>query len=377
MHGPSRDFLRLSLRVRRDVAAREEMRARLSSEELDWSILSRLIEGERIGPLLHRLWRDEPAVPAEIKNRLRQSYLLTGHRNLILLRELEPTIAALEAAGVAVIVLKGAALAEIVYRNIAVRPLMDVDLLMRREQLGIALPALSAAGFAPTKAETRAGSTAAYENELLLIKPAAIAIPIEIHWSLFDSPYYQERLRLEHCWRNAVDFRLGNRTAKMLDPISQILHLCGHLVLHHGGEDLLWENDIAEYLGIYGPTLDWEQLLEQAREWELVLPVQQLLVPLAAREPGKIPPAVLEELESLRATEGETRVAGYLSNEQRSVGRRFFTDMASMSGWRARLGYALTHLFPSAAYMRERYHITNPLLLPFYYPYRWFRGLRG
>jgi hypothetical protein len=27
--------------------------------------------------------------------------------------------------------------------------------------------------------------------------------------------------------------------------------------------------------------------------------------------------------------------------------------------------------------MHQRYHISHPLLLPFYYPYRWLRGLRG
>ena len=48
-----------------------------------------------------------------------------------------------------------------------------------------------------------------------------------------------------------------------------------------------------------------------------------------------------------------------------------------LSRWSERLGYAWTHLFPSAAYMRQRYDIPHPLLLPLYYPYRWFRGLRS
>jgi hypothetical protein len=48
-----------------------------------------------------------------------------------------------------------------------------------------------------------------------------------------------------------------------------------------------------------------------------------------------------------------------------------------MPGWRQRVRFARTNLFPSAAYMRQRYQIKHPLLLPLYYPYRWLRGLRG
>ena len=61
----------------------------------------------------------------------------------------------------------------------------------------------------------------------------------------------------------------------------------------------------------------------------------------------------------------------------RSSGQRFLTDVATIAGWRQRLRYARTNLFPSAAYMRTRYEIRHRLLVPLYYPYRWWRGLRG
>ena len=38
--------------------------------------------------------------------------------------------------------------------------------------------------------------------------------------------------------------------------------------------------------------------------------------------------------------------------------------------------YAWANLVPAPAYMRERYAISHPALLPAYYPYRWFVGLR-
>jgi hypothetical protein len=251
---------------------------------------------------------------------------------------------------------------------------MDVDLLMRRQHVDVALRVLSTLGFRPLKTETRAGSATAYENELLWFKPGRIAVPLEIHWSLFDSPYYQQRLDLEGLWAKAVRFQFGHTEALMLDPVSQLLHLCGHLMLHHGGEDLLWEHDIAAFIEQFGATLDWSALLDRARDGDLVIAVQTLILRAAEEDGAPVPAEVVERLRRMRPSDDERRVTGYLTAAERSVAQRFWTDLASMS---SRLGYAWTHLFPSAEYMRERYHIRHPALVPLYYPYRWYRGLRG
>ena len=367
-------FLRLCLRARRDPAARAAMRDWAARGSPDWTEVTRLARVGRIAPLLHGVLRDETFVPPQVRRRFRRAYLSNAQRNLILLRELEATVAALDAAGVPAIVLKGGALAKVVYGNMALRSLMDVDLLIRHEHLGDALRVLAQRGFAPHRPETRDGATD-YENELLVIKPGTVPVPLELHWSFFDSPYYQRRLNLDVWWRQAVPFTLGEHQAFMLDPVSQLLHLCGHLLLHHGGTDLLWENDVAEFVALYGTTLDWSALLDRATACDLVIAVRRVLLPIAAEEPGAIPADVVERLRSVRPTADERRIVGYLTAAERGVGRRFWSDLASMHRWRERVGYAWTHLVPSAAYMRERYRIRHRGLLPFYYPYRWFRGL--
>jgi hypothetical protein len=372
-----RPFLRLCLRARRQPAARAAMRAEAARLRPDWDEIGRVAEQERIAPLLHRIWREEAFVPAEVQRRLRQAYLASAHRNLVLLYELRQVIAALGAAGVRTIVLKGAALAESLYGNAAVRPLMDVDLLLERERLDTAVAVLAAHGFAPERPETRTGAAAAYENELLLWKSGRVRVPLELHWSLFDSPYYQQRIDLGFCWEAAAPLRLGAVEARMLDPLSQLLHLCGHLVLHHGGEGLLWEEDVAALVQLHGARLDWPLLLARAEAFDLVIPVRRVLLGLAPDDAAAIPAPAYERLRQLRPTPAEERIVSYLTAEERGVAQRFWTDLASIGSWRSRLGYACTHLFPSSAYMRRRYRIPHPLLLPLYYPYRWLRGLLG
>lgn len=48
-----------------------------------------------------------------------------------------------------------------------------------------------------------------------------------------------------------------------------------------------------------------------------------------------------------------------------------------MASWTERWRFATATVFPSAPYMRRRYGVQHSWLLPFYYPYRWLRGLRG
>lgn len=89
-----------------------------------------------------------------------------------------------------------------------------------------------------------------------------------------------------------------------------------------------------------------------------------------------IRPAVLERLRALRPLRNEKRVFGCLTAAHRSVARRFWAGLASMPGWGPRLRFVWRNLFPPAGYMRYCYRIAHPPVVPLYYPYRWFLGLR-
>ena len=372
-----RSFLRLSLRAHRDPEARAALRAWALREQPDWHAIRRFAQRARVAPLLHRAWCGETFVPARLRRDLRRAYLQTGRRNLVFMRELQTAVEALDGAGVPSIVLKGGALLPTVYRNLALRPMTDVDLLIRREHLGEVLVVLADAGFAGERPELRRGAAAAFENQLVVFKPGPIPVALELHWSLFDSPYYQQHLDLDWCWRGAEPLPLGTTMARRLDPTAQLLHLCGHLVLHHRGADLMWEHDIVELVTLYGGQIDWPGLIERAVASRLVMPVTSLLLRLAAEDAAPVPAAVIERLRKLQPSGEEQRITAYLTAPERSVARRFWTDLASMDDAATRLGYAWMHLFPSLKYMRARYHVRHAILLPLYYPYRWLRGLRG
>lgn len=370
-------FLRLCLQSRWDPEALPAARDLAAQEDIAWDVLFDIACAGGLSPLLHLVTRGQGLLPPAIERELRLVYFRSARRNVIWLHKLEDLLRHLQAGGVPVILLKGAALAEGVYRNPALRSMGDVDLLVREGDVPAAVGTLEALGYEHLRAETHPGVILTYENEVALVKPGEVEVPIEVHWSLFDSPYYQYRVAMDWFWQTALPVRIGETDAWMLGPGAQVLHLCAHLLLHHGGGEpwLLWLYDVAEVSAFYEAAIDWGEVLARAQAYDLVLPIQQILPRVAEDWHAPVPRSVLDELNALCPTSDEERVFAQLVAARRPVAHRFWADLVGIPNWGMRLRFAWNHLFPSVAYMQHRYRIPSRCLVPLYYPYRWFLGL--
>lgn len=368
-------FVVLCLRSRWDPAALSAARELAPASESEWEVLSAWLTAQGLAPLVYDTLRDSDLLPSSLQALLHGAYVANAARNSVLLQELGGILAHLAQEGVAVILLKGAALLQALYGSVALRPMGDLDLLVHRRDVPTVLQVLSQQGYARRHVEPQAGLTIDAENEMLLYRDTGTDTAIEVHWNLFDSPYYQERLPLEWFWETAVPLRLEGLETRMLGAEAQLLHLCGHLLLHHQGKGLLWLHDIAAWVVRYGAEVSWETLLEKAQACDLVLALQSALHRVTSEWGAPVPPAVLARLEALEPLPEERRIVAWLTQERRPVLLRFWADLASMPGWSRRLRYALANIFPSPAYMQRHYRVPHPLLIPCYYPYRWIKGL--
>lgn len=357
-------------------------------DEPQATALARRALAQGLGPLLYGRLRGTDTLPPEAEEVLRQAYYANAARNARLLHELEDILRAL--APLPILLLKGAALALAVYENPALRPMGDIDLLVHPRHIDAALESLAGLGYRSMIHEPAPGSTRTYENETMLGQEDGAA-PVEVHWSPFDSPYHQQHLDIAWFWETALLLPASappphgplpqepGPSAHILGPEAQLLHLCAHLVLHHGGNEprLLWLHDVAEVVVRYRGAVDWAALLSQARAGDLLAPLQRVLPRVAHGWQAPVPPAVLEELAQMSPSRAEARLIARLDAGHRPAGRRLWDDLADTPSWGRRLRMAWVHLFPTAAYMRRRYGIGHPLLVPLYYPYRWLLGLRG
>lgn len=364
----------LILAARRDPGRLDPARPR------PWAAMAAMAENQRVKPLLHAILRESRLdVPTEIRADLQAHYYQTVAINAWHFQETARILTAFSAAGIPVILLKGAALADDVYHDRGVRPMGDIDLLVPPADAPEAIRLVQGFGYAPDRLDPYPDLATEFECEVMLVRIQPPRSAIEIHWSLLDSPYYQRQLPMAWFWETARPIRLdGHIPARILGPEAQVLHLSAHLMLHHGNgdaPDLRWLHDIAELIHAHAAEIDWQLVLDQAQASDLVIPLQRTL-PLLVRDWDiDLPPTFLAELGRLTPSPSEQRVHRWLTAAHPSPAERLWGDLASLSGWRPRLRFAWHNLCPSPAYMRRRYRVAHPIWLPLTYPYRWLRGL--
>jgi hypothetical protein len=364
------------LRARWAEGALDAARAAAVAGDVDWAVVGEIAARELVAPLVYGQVRAAGVVPEEIVRHWRQLRDRTVLVNGMMRRELEDALSALDDHDLPVILLKGAALLTTLYGWDAGRPMCDIDILVRTGDRDASIGALVARGYQRTDVETVPGAAAQFENEVMLTRPGLVATALELHWSLFDSPYYQFRVPLDWFWGSTEPCALGSARALVLQPEAQLLHLCGHLVLHHGGRGLLWFHDVAELIARRGERIDWRIVTERSAELDLVLALRDVLRRVARQWQVAVPDEAIARLDALAPTPGERRVHGWLTAETRPAGRRFRSDLLTLPSWADRLRFARANVLPSAAYMRDRYRIGHGALLPAFYVYRWLSGLR-
>jgi len=379
MHSSSVEsrFLKLCLCARWDAAALEAARALARQDNLDWGVVWQVAQSEGVAPLVYHTTRHRQLLPAALEGALRQAYYQNAVRNLRLLHRLEMVLNQLTSVGVPVMVLKGAALAEGIYPNPSLRPMGDVDLLVRHEDVERALSSLAELGYVPHMHLFADGYVPAYTNQVALATPGGCQETIEIHWSLFSRTYYYLRVPMEWFWRSAREVQFGPVSARVLSPEAQLLHLCAHILQHGGADSVPWRSlhDVSEVVALYRAQLDWDLVLTRAREYRLELSVRHVLEEVHAEWSAPVPAQVLDRLRALRPSLEEEQVFGRLTNAHRPV-QRLWADLADSPDWKSRWGVWRSRALPSAQYIREHYGVPSQALVPFYYLYRWLRSLR-
>lgn len=364
------------LRSQYDAEALTEARWIPQSAGFDWAGCLQVVENQSLAPLLNRILAGKNLAPPWFEQAIERAYTRNQSRNIILLNDIKTILDSFQSINIPVILLKGVSLLHDIYPDAGTRPMGDLDILVHKHQLSSALANLQKIGYQFEKIP-RTSRSLGFENELMLVRPGALDVYVEVHWSLLDSPYYQQRISGDWLWQSARTFHLDGQPCSVLGLEAQLLHLCAHLFLHHTGRELLWLNDIALLVTKHQNVIEWEVLFSRAQDNNLLIPICEALIILAREWQVAIPQPILARLEQLQPTHQEQIVFARLTSQDRGVAGRFWDDIRSISSWRMRLLFAWDNLFPSPAYMQDRYRIPHPILLPFYYLYRWMIGLRS
>jgi len=353
--------------------------------KVSWGQLCDAALRHGVGPLLYTKLKERDAddIPYPLLRSLEGQYFASLARNTLIYHELGAILELLRSEGLQAILLKGAALAGTVYPNIALRPMSDVDLLIRVHDLPRVQEMLIARGYTFFPDHAREFDRS-FGRAKMFTRQAPYPLSVDLHWRLLEWPRGQPATLLtEWLWSNALERRVADIPALVLSPEGEVLHLTSHLAKHRWGR-LLWFYDIAQVLQYYENELDWDTILAKAREFEILKALQVTLartVELLGRPPS-FPPnfggdeggaEVLERLGSERP--GLREKAAFALLTARDKHAAILLSVISRDSLLHKARYLATVAFPSAEYMTERYQLSDRRMLPLYYAYRlgsWF-----
>ncbi len=186
-----------------------------------------------------------PIMPDRIRETFSSVYRGTLVTNLKMRNGTLALLEALAEQGVRAACVKGVALALRCYREIAHRPMGDIDLLVSWPDIEASATVLAKLGFRPIPGMRTPRFPA---SEPCARFRASRRPREEIHWSLTGLPPYARRLEATDIWGRLHDLRIKDRVVQHLHPYDELRYLCFHYAAQHQAQRLIWLVDIAELL---------------------------------------------------------------------------------------------------------------------------------
>ena len=265
---------------------------RLSCQPIRWKSLFELADRHGVQPLLYQALVDvEDAVPRDTMPVIEQRYQGNLHKALFLSRELIRIVDHLSALGIEVMPYKGLALAEQIYRDIALRQAGDIDMLVHPQDLQRIRAAVGELGYTPhlsfSAAEERAYLQSGYEYAF---DGAAGPNLLEVKWAIQPS-FYTIDFDMPGLFQRATTITVAGHPMKTLRVEDLLLVLSAHAAKHVWGR-LVWLCDIARIMSV--PTLDWTWIASQAQELRIVRIVRVSMLLANRLLDAAIPPGAQE-----------------------------------------------------------------------------------
>jgi hypothetical protein len=214
--------------------------------------------------VLAHVARTGVAIPSDFRARLRARQMQHAHAAAVRSRVVADVACAMAQARIPFLVLKGAALAHLVYGDARLRPMRDVDLLVRKDDAGRALDVLMRCGFRP-------GGTAVPSNHHHLQGMAktleGATVTIELHHELMVRTPFAETRGYDDLIRGSQPFEWAGRSYLTLGREEMVWHVYAHAfvinTLRPGAIRLLSVADLAHATEAWIDQIDWVHLRRQ------------------------------------------------------------------------------------------------------------------
>jgi hypothetical protein len=194
---------------------------------------------------------DNGALPAssEQTNQARQLHMSAMAWVMRLDHELLAVADLLTTSAVDIRLLKGSAVAHLDYPDPALRSFIDIDMLVRSEQVDRAVELLVGAGFQRRYPQPRPGFDRRFSKGATFLSPRGYEL--DLHRTFVMGPWGL-LVDLDDLWDDGEDFTVAGRTVRALSHTARFMHACYHAALGNWPPRLSALRDVAQMILVTG-----------------------------------------------------------------------------------------------------------------------------
>jgi len=334
---------------------------------LDWSVFLENARENGVSALvyskLNEIKEDCPNIPSKVFAELKKDYYLNATKNTLIFEELGKALEAFKKLRLKVIVLKGAALAEKVYGNIALRPMSDIDLLVKEEDMMNVNEQLKTLDYRPTDASVDdIDFSSSYLTTLDYRTSSEKSPSFHIHWHFVNSTIpnesYIRNIKIDNIWRDAEETRIADVETLVMAPHHLLIHLSEHaLRVTHSLSKLSLLCDINEAVNFYQERLDWGRLIDETYMFNLEKMVYLSLFFSSKFLAAPIQEDVLSSIKPKRFSFWEKIFMKAVSNNKQFPGLSYLVHLSMNRGPFNKIKFIWRTFVPPRQFIAQRSYI--------------------
>lgn len=241
--------------------------------------LAQEAEQHGLAPLVfHHLGKIETSIDGTEVKKLRIQFVRNRDRNRILTKTLGKILLEFRKENIDVLVLKGGALCNLIYPDKALRPMRDLDLLVKKKDAVRAYDKLNSMGFTGKQMESKHHLRHAMPE--MNKEVDGVRVNVDLHRNVFTN-LHPVSLTLDATSAPLIPFKVASQPAFTLGYTEMLLHLCHHLITPGQAMKLISVADIIGFATHYVDQIDWKQFHESYGFVINTLRMLDLLVPLS------------------------------------------------------------------------------------------------
>lgn len=229
--------------------------------------------------------------------RLKGIYRQAWSKNQMLFHKTGMVLQLLSSSKIPSIVLKGIALSILSYKNYAVRPMSDMDIMVPAPLANVSFEFLKVNSWQSLDAIHDRYNLTNNKSITLVNKENS---ELDLHWYPFD-----ECMGLMHendFWDKAVPMEVSGQKALALCPADELLLTLVHGLMPNPEPPIRWIADALSIINADDVVVDWNRLIEYAKKFSVIIQVKEALQYLTETFHANVPSDAYQTIMAIRPT---------------------------------------------------------------------------